>query len=175
MNGLGRITYTTTLPSTPMMSPLGASDIFALADVFGEALAAGQMQDIYLYWGYRNLDPYHTDQRNVSKSAAGVVEISNFLSTKGFKFAVSEVAQDRAALVNEYAVLEALNEELMNGVVVTWYPDFDSFPAEYFSCIAEKRLDAKRVNNSFKFVFSFDMLVLASVQVPSTVPDFVMA
>lgn len=175
MNKLGRITYTTTLASTPMMSPLAAADIFALADVFDETLTAGQMQDIYLYWGYQKLDPYHTDQRNVSRSAAGVVEISNFLSTKGFRFAVSEVAQDRAALTNEYAVMEALNEELMNGVVVTWYPDFDNFPTEYFSCIAEKRLDQKRIDNSFKYVFSFDLMVLAAVQVPSTVPDFVMA
>jgi len=175
MIGLGRITYTTTLTSTPLMSPLAAADVFALADVFAETLALGGLQDIYLYWGYSKLDPYHTDQRNVSKSAAGVVEVSNFLSTKGFMFAVSEVVQDRAALVNEYAVMEALNEELMNGVVVTWYPDFDNYPAEYFSCIAEKRLDQKRINNSHKYNFNFDLMVLAAVQVPSTVPDFVMA
>lgn len=170
----GRITYTTTLASTPLMSPLAAADIFALANVFAETVTLGGVQDIYLYWGYRSLEPYHTDQRNVSKSAAGVVEISNFLSTEGFRFELGNVVQDRAALTNEYAVLEALNEELMNGVVVTWYPDFDNFPTEYFSCIAEKRLDAKRINNSFKFVFSFDLMVLASVQVPSTVPPFVM-
>jgi len=63
----------------------------------------------------------------------------------------------------------------MNGVVVTWYPDFDNYPAEYFSCIAEKRLDQKRINNSHKYDFNFDLVVLAAVQVPSTVPDFVMA
>ena len=171
----GRITYTTTLDSTPLMSPLAAADVFALANVFADTIAAGNQQDIYLYWGYKNLDPYHTDQRNVSKSAAGVVEVTNFLSTQGFRFMLGNVVQDRVAPVNEYAVISSLNDELMNGVVVTWYPDFDNFPNEYFSCIAEKRIDPKRIGSSYRFDFNFDLMVLAQVQVPSTVPPFVMA
>lgn len=170
----GRITYTTTLADTPMMSLLTVADIFALADVFAVSVPAGSLQDIFLYWGYKSLVPYYDDNRNVSKSAAGVVEISNFGSTSGFTFGLWEVLQDRGAQVNEYAILEALNEELLNGVVVSWYPDYVAFPAEYYSCIAKKRLAQKRVNLQFLFQFDFDFMILASVQVPSTVPPFVL-
>lgn len=172
---LGRITYTTTLATTPTMSPFAAADAFALGDVFGVSIGAGLPQDIFLYWGYDSLDPYYTDQRNVSQSAAGVVEVTNFGSVTGFKFSVSNVVQNRGALVNEYEVMTALNEELMNGVAVTWYPDFAAFPAEYYSCVAEKRLAQKRLSNLLTYKFDFDFRVLASVQVPSTVPNFVLA
>lgn len=172
---LGRITYVTTLASTPVMSPFAAADVYALADVFAASLPAGAMQDIFLYWGYDSLDPYYTDQRNVSRSAAGVTEITNFGSVTGFKFSLSNIVQDRGSQVNEYNVMTALNEETMNGVVVTWYPDFVAFPAEYYSCVAEKRLPQKRSGNLLTYKFDFDFAVLPSVQVPSTVPNFVMA
>jgi hypothetical protein len=172
---LGRITYTTTLASTPRMSPFAAADVFALTDVFSATVAAGSTQDIFMYWGYASLDPYYSDQRNLSQSAAGVVDITNFGSTKGFKFSIPNVGQDRGSLVNEYEVMTALNEELMNGVTVTWYPDFVDFPSEYYSCVAEKRLAQKRMGMRLNYKFDFDFRVLASVQVPSTVPDFVMA
>lgn len=171
----GRITYTTTLASTPKQSPLTVADIFALDDVFSETLTAGQLQDIYLYWGYKSQDPYYDDKRNVSKSAAGVVEVSNFGSTTGFNFVISNVNNDRVALVNEYAIMTSLNEEMMNGVVMTWYPDWENYPAEYYSCVATKRIAPKRIGILQKYEFSFDLMVLASVQVPSTVPDFTMA
>jgi len=48
---VGRITYITTLASTPKQSPLTVADVFALGDVFSETLTSGEMQDIYLYWG----------------------------------------------------------------------------------------------------------------------------
>lgn len=171
----GRITYTTTLPSTPMMSPFGAADVFALIDVFADSVPAGSKQDIFLYWGYKALDPSYVDQRNVSKSAAGVVEIANFGSTTGFQFSVFNVLYDRTAQVNEYQVLASLNDELMNGVVISWYPDFENFPLEYYSCVANQRLAQKRIGVLMRFQFDFDLMVLASVQVPSTVPAFVMA
>lgn len=171
----GRITYTTTLASTPQQSPLTVADIFALDDVFSETLAAGELQDIYMYWGYKSQDPYYDDERNVSKSAAGVVEIANFGSTTGFEFSIFGVEHDRVASVNEFAIMNSLNEEMMNGVVLAWYPDYDNYPDEYYSCIAAKRIAPKRIGLLQKYEFSFDLMVLASVQVPSTVPDFVMA
>lgn len=172
---LGRITYTTTLASTPRMSPFTAADMFALTDVFSEVVAAGTQQDIFLHWGYDSLDPYYSDQRQVSQSAAGVVDIVNFGSTTGFKFSLSNIVQNRGELVNEYEVMTALNEELMNGIAVTWYPDYAAFPAEYYSCIAEKRIAQKRMAKLLTYKFDFDFRVLAGVQIPSTVPDFVMA
>lgn len=171
----GRITYVSTLSSTPVQSPFTVADIFALENVFADNIVAGELQDIYLYWGYQNQDPYFKDERNVSRSAAGVVDIVNFGSTTGFKFSIKNVIQDRAAQVNEYEIMTALNEELMNGTVISWYPDFDNFPDEYFSCVATKRLDPKRMGKRDRYQFDFDLFVLATVQVPSTVPSFVMA
>lgn len=171
----GRITYITTLASTPKQSPLTVADIFALEDVFSETLSAGQTQDIYLYWGYQSQDPYYKDERNVSQSAAGVVEIANFGSTTGFNFTISNVSNDRVASVNEFSIMNSLNEEMMNGVVLSWYPDWDNYPDEYYSCVATKRIAPKRIGIMQQFDFSFDLMVLASVQVPSTVPDFAMA
>lgn len=171
----GRITYATTLASTPKQSPLTTADIFALDDVFAETLTAGQMQDIYLYWGYKSEEPYYDDKRNVSRSAAGVVDVVNFGSMTGFRFSINNVVHDRSAEVNEFAIMNALNEEMMNGVVMTWYPDFDNFPAEYYSCIAAKRIAPKRMGIMQKYSFDFDLMVLAAVQVPSTVPQFMMA
>lgn len=171
----GRITYVTTLTSTPVLPPLMAADVFALTDVFAESLPAGSVQDLFLYWGYLTLDPYYTDQRNVSQSAAGVADVVNFGSTTGFKFSLPNVVQDRNAAFNEYSIIASLNDELMNGVVVTWYPDYVGFPAEYYSCIAEKRLPQKRMLKMVRYQFDFDFRILPTVQVPSTVPPFVIA
>jgi hypothetical protein len=171
----GRITYITTIADTPMQSPLTVADIFALEDVFADTLPIGATQDIYLYWGYSKQDPYYNDQRNVSRSAAGVAEVTNFGSTSAFRFTVPNVNHDRTAQVNEFAIMTSLNEELMNGVVIKWYPDYDSYPAEYYSCIATKRIEPKRMGMNMRFQFDFDLLILPTVQVPSTVPAFVMA
>lgn len=171
----GRITYITTLASTPVQSPFTVADIFALQNVFADSVLAGGMQDIFLYWGYKNQDPDYKDERNLSRSAAGVVDIVNFGSTTGFKFSIENVVQDRALQVNEYMIMSALNEELMNGVVVKWYPDYLRFPTEYYSCVASKRLAQKRMWQLDRFKFDFELMVLPTVQVPSTVPPFVMA
>lgn len=171
----GRITYTTTLASTPLMSPFAAADFSLIPDVSATTILAGSTQDIYLYWGYSSLDPYYKDQRNVSQSASGLVEVTNFLSTLGFKFGIDRVLQDRLAETNEYGVMQAMNDELMNGVVLTWWPDWDYSITEYYSCIAAQRLPAKRVDNQFVWNYSFDFMVLPTVQVPSTVPPFVIA
>lgn len=171
----GRMLYTTTLANTPTMSPLTKQDVFAMVNVFSQTLNVGDTQDVYIYWGYKNLDPYYADKRNVSQSAAGVVEITNFLSTTGFKFGIANVLWDRTGQVNEYSVLNFLNQELMNGATVQWYPDADAFPSEYYSCVANKRLDQKRQGVLPYYTFDFDLMVLASVQVPSTVPAFALA
>jgi hypothetical protein len=163
------------LASTPVQSPLTVADIFALEDVFADTLAVGALQDIYLYWGYVSEDANYDDQRNVSRSAAGVVEVTNFGSTTGFKFSIRNVIQDRSAQVNEFAIINSLNEELMSGTPVQWYPDADNFPAEYYSCVANKRIAPKRIGQRDRYQFDFDLFVLADVQIPSTVPPFVMA
>lgn len=172
---IGRITYTTTLASNPVQSPFTVADIFSITDVFAETLGAGVTQDIYLYWGYASLDPYYVDQRNVSRSAAGVVDVTNFGSVDAFKFSIENVIQDRTANVNEFLIMSALNEELMSGTPVKWYPDFDNFPAEYYSCVATQRIEPKRMGNYQRFQFNFDLFVLPTVQIPSNVPPFVMA
>jgi hypothetical protein len=171
----GRITYTTTIANTTMQSPLTVANVFALNDVFAMTLPVGSVQDINLYWGYTANDPYYTDVRNVSRSASGVVEVSNFGSTTGFTFSLANVVQDRNAQVNEFAVLNALNTELMAGTLMTWYPDYDNFPAEYYSCVANQRLNAKRIGTTSRWQFDFDLMVLATVQFPSTVPTFALA
>jgi hypothetical protein len=171
----GRITYTTTLASTPVQSPFTVADIFSMSDVFASTLGPGVVQDIYMYWGYGSLDPYYVDQRNVSRSAAGVVDVTNFGSVDAFKFSINNVMQDRTANVNEFAIMSALNEELMNGTPVTWYPDFENYPGEYYSCVATQRIEPKRQDNYQRFTFNFDLFVLPTVQIPSTVPPFVMA
>lgn len=169
----GRITYTITSGQTPMQSPFTVADIFALGDVFADTLAIGATQDIYLYWGYASLDPDYDDQRNVARSAAGVVEVTNFGSTDVFRFAIPNVWNDRAAQVNEFEIMSSLNEELMRGTDVRWYPDYDNYPAEYFACVASKRVRPRRDGTTMRFKFEFDLFVLPSVQIPSTVPPFV--
>jgi len=56
--------------------------------------------------------------------------------------------------------MTALNEEGMNGVVMTWYPDFTAYPAEYYSCIAEKRMPHKRMGTLFNFKFDLTSVYL---------------
>lgn len=170
----GRITYTATLSNTPAPSPLNSVEIFNLSAVFSDTVAAGQVQDIYFQWLYSSLDPYHVDKREVSESAGGVVEIAHFLTTTNYKFTIDNVRKDRGGiLVNDYAMFVALNAELAKGTIIKWYPDYDTFPTEYFSCVANKRIDPKRMGTTEKFSFSFDLRVLPSVQSPSTVPPFV--
>lgn len=171
---LGRITYTVTLAGTPQPSPLTVANFEALQNIEAITLAAGSTQDIYLYWGYTSNDPYYTDVRNVSRSAAGVVEITNFGSTNGFKLVIDNIIEDRAAQVNEYAIMNALNAELMAGTVVSWYPNYDSFPAEFFSCISAARLAQKRTVKN-RWQFTLDLQVLPIVQLPSSVPAFQIA
>ena len=168
----GRLTYIATLASTPRQSPFTVADFTAIPDLSVATVALGQQQDLFLYWGYASRDPYYQDTRNVSRSAAGVVEVTNFGSTKGFKFSIQNVVEDRNAQVNEYAILTALNEELMAGTLMQWYPDFDLYPTEYFSCVSAGRIDPKRIGSAYRWQFDFDLMVLPSVQFPSTVPVF---
>lgn len=170
----GRIIYTATLTGTPAPSPLNSVEIFNLAAVFEDTVAAGQVQDIYLPAGYSSLEPYFTDKRVLSQSAGGVVEIANFQSTTNYKFKIDHIRKDRGGAVqNDYAMLVALNDELAKGTIVKWYPDWDTYPDEYFSCVANKRIPQKRMGTLPLFSFEFDLLVLPSVQSPSTVPPFV--
>ena len=168
----GRLTYIATLASTPRQSPFTVADFSAIPDITNPLVAVGQQQDLFLYWGYAQRDPYYQDVRNVSRSAAGVVEVTNFGSTKGFKFSIQNVIEDRNAQVNEYAIMAALNEELMAGTLMYWYPDFDLYPTEYFSCVAAQRIDPKRIGTQYRWQFDFDLMVLPAVQFPSTVPPF---
>lgn len=171
---LGRITYTATLNNTPLQSPLTVANFEALANVEAFQINAGSVQDIYLYWGYTAQDPYYTDVRNVSRSAAGVVEVMNFGSVNGYKISINNIIEDRTASVNEYAIMNALNNELMAGTVITWYPDYDNYPSEFFSCIAANRFAQKRTNKN-RWQFDLDLQVLPTVQFPSTVPAFQLA
>lgn len=168
----GRIVYNVKQANTPLQSPLTVANVFALNNVFATTLNIGDVQDLFLYWGYAQRDPYYQDVRNVSRSAAGVVEVTNFGSTKGFKFSIQNVIEDRNAQVNEYAIMAALNEELMAGTLMYWYPDFDLYPTEYFSCVAAQRIDPKRIGTQYRWQFDFDLMVLPAVQFPSTVPPF---
>jgi hypothetical protein len=171
---IGRITYPTTLSGTPRPSPFAAADIFALTDVFADTVALGDMQDIYLYWGYESLNPQHNDIRNISQSASGVVEITHFLTTQLFSFGLTNVIEDRIT-GNEYAMLNALNNELIKGTIVTWYQNYDDYPAEYISCAGNKRIEPVRIGSRPRWTFGFELLQLPVVQAPSTVPAFVLA
>jgi hypothetical protein len=173
---IGRVSYTTTLASTPAMSPFAAVAIFALDQVFRDFLPIGANQDVVLRWGYMNLDPAHNDIRNLSQSASGVVEVTHFLSTDSYKFTLYRVPQTRiGGSVNEYAVLNALSDECAKGTPLTWWPEFDNYPTEYISCVANGRLDQKRIGVMPFWNFSFDLLALPSVQIPSTIPPFVLS
>lgn len=173
---IGRITYTTTLANTPRQSPFGVADIFALTNVFQDTLNIGDVQDLFLYWGYENLDPAHNDIRNVSMSASGVVEITHFLTTELYAFSLPNVLENRnLGIASEYAMLNALNDELIKGTIITWYPDFENNPTEYYSCAGNKRIEAVRQSSMQRWTFGFELLLLPSVQAPSTVPPFMLA
>ena len=168
----GRLTYIATLPNTLRQSPFTVADFSALTDITATTINVGEQQDLYLYWACSAQDPYYQDVRNVSRSAAGVVEVTNFGSTKGFKFSLQNILEDRAAQVNEFAILTALNEELMAGTLMLWYPDFDNYPTEYYSCVSAGRIAPKRIGTQYRWQFDFDLMILPAVQFPSTVPAF---
>jgi len=169
----GLITYTATKAQTPYQAPLTSLDPLGRADTFLDVVAIGDQQDIYLYWGYKSLDPLHTDNRSLSRSASGVVEVIDFGSSQGFKFSCEFVNEVRATgMANEYAMMNALNDELASGTPISWYPDIDAFPDEYYSCVAVKRTNPTRSNSLMRWKFDFELMVVAAVQIPSTAPAF---
>jgi len=158
----GRIVYTVTLADTPAASPM-----------FG-TLNIGEQQVIDFRWIYTRLDPKPSRKRKVIESSSGVAEVLHFGKFGGFSFDLADVREDRNG-VNDYAILNALNDELDIGTVITWYPDYISKPDQYLSCIAKTVIDPRRVENFAMWDFSFDLKVLTTVQIPSTVPPFVSA
>lgn len=173
---IGRIQYTVTIADTPARSPFSAADIFGLPNIFGDVLQPGDTQDILLDWGYLTLNPVHKDNRFMSVSSSGAAEISWFSTLESFTLLVPRVDENRnTGYANDYAVMNALNDELARGTVITWYPDWEGFPSEFYSCVSNKRIDQKRFNSSMRWDFQFDLMKLANVQFPSTVPPFVLA
>lgn len=158
----GRIVYDVTIAGTPAMPPATGT------------LAAGATQTIDFAWYYTGIDPAHDDTRTLLKSASGVVEGRLFFTTKSFQIAVSRVLESGASN-SDYEVLQKLNDEIARGTLLKWYPNYTVYPAEYFSCVGNKRIDPVRIDNSMRWTFTFDLLVLPSAQAVSTVPNHVMS
>lgn len=157
----GSLSYIVTIDGTPAAPPANG------------ILAAGDIQVINLA-DYAVLASSHEDIRSMSKSVSGVAEILHFLSLTSFQIEVHNVAEDRAG-VNYYAILNALNDEISLGTVLTWSPDFENYPTDFYSVVGKNRINPKRVGAQFKWNFKFDLIVLPAVQTPSTVPAFVVA
>lgn len=158
----GRIVYDVTVDGTLAMPPATGT------------LAVGDTQTIDFAWSYSRRDPTNNDNRILSKSASGMIEGRRFFTAKSFEFEVQRVLESGESN-SDYEVLQKLNDEIARGTLITWYPDYTVYPAEYFSCVGNKRIDPIRIKTSMRWIFKFDLLVLPSAQAPSTVPNHIMS
>jgi len=153
---IGRIVYTVTLSGTPAMPPATGT------------LNVGAIQTIDLVWHYSKLDPRYKDTRAMSKSDSGLTEVRRFNTQKSYLIEVRKVPDGAY-----FDVLDALNDEIAKGALLTWYPDYGTWPDEYFYCVGVQRIDPERIN-MHAWSFSFELLALPTAQAASTVPDFVL-
>jgi len=87
---------------------------------------------------------------------------------------IPRVTLDRSAgKVNEFAIYKALNDAADAGAVLTFYPDVDSFPAEFVSCVLRDFKNPKRENKLPIFTFSLRLLILPALQAPANIPAYV--
>jgi len=158
----GSMSYTVTIDGTPAAPPANGT------------LQAGDVQSIDFPMGYSRRDPSTEDVRSLSKSFGGVVEIRHFITRKSFRIEVRGIKEDRLG-VNQYAIFNALNEELAKGTAITWTPDFERHPDVFYTCVANKRIEPERIGSTDLWIFKFDLLIKPVVQVPSSIPAFTAA
>lgn len=138
---------------------------------WADTLTSGQTAEIYLV-EYGNLDPTIDTDKSVSKSTALVTQTRFFSQEDGWRTSFNDIDEDRTTW-NPYSVYNALNRAANEGTVLTWYPNIDDHPTEFYSVIVEDVRPPRREGPLLKWTFSFDFTILPDVQFPSTVPVFV--
>ena len=169
----GLIQYITTT-ATPTRSPYHYASFYdAALHPWADSLAAGDTQSIYIDWGYHVLEPTRFDARSVNVTPIGFSEVISHGFRHGHKFILDFVPRIRSVgYSDDYEVLNALNDHLNSGTV-TWWPDYDNFPTESFTVVANKVIAPKRNGHLHWFTFEFDFVELSLGQAPSSVPAFV--
>lgn len=88
---------------------------------------------------------------------------------------VDDVSVKTVDVVSDFAVMNALNEEIAKGTIMTWWPDWDARPSDYFSVVGNKRIAPRRLRSQYMWAFDLDLRIVPEIQFPSTVPPFVAA
>jgi len=106
-------------------------------------------------------------------TAAGtIIEVQ---ASADFVGSIDDVSVVLTGTVSEFAVMNALNDEMAKGTMMKCWPDYAARPSEYYSIIGNRRIAPKRSQMRQSWKFDFDVMVLPGVQAPSTVAAFVSA
>jgi hypothetical protein len=95
-----------------------------------------------------------------------------FRADASFVGSIDNVSVKTINVVSDYAAMNALNDEIAKGTVMTWWPDYENRPSDFFSIIGNKRIAPKRKGPEPKWTYTFDYRIAPAVQFPSTIPPF---
>lgn len=111
-----------------------------------------------------------TFEETITPSAAGAISLNADASFDG---AITNVSVKAKSVASQFALFNALSDELAKGTLIRWWPDFENRQGDYFECIATKRNAPRRRFPFYRWTFTFDLTVAPTVQFPSTIPPFV--
>jgi len=140
-------------------------------DVFSDTFIAGEVAQLWLDHKYFRLDYRHDDNRNRSVSTSGIVQTRHFNTAELYDFVLGDVTDIRGtSVVSDYSAVESFFDTVIHGAEFLWFPDYENYPAEYFTCILEKRTEPKRKGVRGMYDFTFNVRV--ATQFTSTVLSF---
>lgn len=138
---------------------------------YADTIAAGDLVQLWLDYGYSRLDHQHVDRRHEAVAVSGVTQIRYFSTSEIWELEMQFVEDRRGAdLVSDFAAIESAIDAWVAGTPLNWYPDAENYPTEYFACVLHKRAEPKRQHNLGWYQITLPLRVLPSVQMPSTVP-----
>jgi hypothetical protein len=166
----GLITYTCNT-TTPQQGMWDMYQPWLSPSPWLSEVPSGTDVSIYLK-GYAADDPDFKTQKSVSSSTANVKQTRYFGREEMRKITIRNVLEDRSTY-NPYSVYNALNYAADEGIVLTWYPNVDDYPTEFYSCIVQRARPPRRESTLLRWNFTLELTILPEVQFPSTVPVFV--
>ena len=163
---------------TPVDVPI--QSIYQMVQPYGAATApwsntalAGSTIEVLLpkYSALDEMPP--RDNLSVSETKSNVSQSVWYGSIEGRRISLDYIEEIRQpGMDNPKAHLSALSAAAGRGIEMTWYPDIEAYPNEFYS-VRVKRKAPKRLNNLMLWHFEFDLTIMGAQQFPSTVPAFV--
>lgn len=167
---IGVMRYIAQTP-TPRRSPFKHPSIFASTDTpFSSSdYSVGDTVFIYLDWGYTVYSPTRSDTRFNPSTPTGVQELVFHGTKNGVTITLDFIEEtDGQDYVNDYAVMNALNDHLARDIVA-FYPDYDLLPDVFDTVIANKVNAPKRQRSIQLWSFKFDLDILPAAQAPKAI------